>query len=129
MRVLTPRPAITKREGSPWMWRSLGCASDWADWPLADPSAPAAKPASAAACFRNRLRPDRLESMIPPVTSNFAFELWLGPIVFSRIVRVSTGIRYLTGLVNGQRRSEQSMACAALGLSRIIGGKRKKLMI
>src|SRR5689334_1582975 len=64
MRSLTPRPAFAKREGSPWMWTSLGVASDAADWPLADRSAPTAKPANAAPCFRNRLLPDRLESMI-----------------------------------------------------------------
>src|SRR5712692_4873069 len=64
MRVLTPRPAFAKRDGSPWMWTSLGWASEAADCPLADRFAPAAKAASAAPCFRNRLRPDRLESMI-----------------------------------------------------------------
>src|SRR5277367_6702950 len=66
---------LAPRRGSPWPWASLGCTSDTlgcasglADWPLAAHSAPApapaATPASAAAFFRNRLRPDPLEPMI-----------------------------------------------------------------
>src|SRR6267154_6316863 len=77
MVILAPRPDFTKREGSPCpkKWGSLASgsadgplAADSPDWPLAAHSAPApapaATPASAAACFRNRLRPDGLESMI-----------------------------------------------------------------
>src|SRR5580693_825285 len=96
MFLLTPRPDVTKREGSPCprKWGSL--ASDSADWPLADHSAPAAKPAAPAAkpapaCFRNRLRPTRLESMIASVIpksrifdlSFGANELCLGPNIFA----------------------------------------------
>src|SRR6516225_7190049 len=61
-----------RRKSSRWSWEPLACASGLAsglaDWPLAAHSAlapaPAATPASAAACFRNRLRPDELDSMI-----------------------------------------------------------------
>ena len=54
---------VTKREGSPWTWASFA-ASGAAFWALAVPAAPAAKPASAAPCPRNRLRLGRLESII-----------------------------------------------------------------
>src|ERR1700680_5064978 len=87
MLILAPRPDFTKREGSPCpKWGSL--ASGSADWPLADHSAPAVKPAApvakpAAACFRNRLRPNRLESIIASVSPNFRFELCLGPNAFA----------------------------------------------
>src|ERR1700693_5348421 len=88
MVLLTPRPDFTKREGSPCPksgWESL--ASVPADWPLADHSAPAVKPAAPAAkpapaCFRNRLRPNRLESMLASRDPNLRFELCLGPNVF-----------------------------------------------
>src|SRR6266481_5125356 len=57
-----------RRKSSRWSWASLACASGLADWPLAAHSAPApapaATPAIAAALFRNRLRPDPLDSMI-----------------------------------------------------------------
>src|SRR2546425_5285345 len=87
MRYLAPR-----RGGSPWTC----CAR--ADWPLTVNPAPVATPASAAVCFRNRLRLDRLESMIlPPVLPNFQFEVALPECrsrtnveVFDKIVSVST---------------------------------------
>jgi hypothetical protein len=64
----------------------LGCPSDLtedpADWPLAAHSAPAlapaVRPASAAACFRNRLRPEPFDSMIASRDPEFSdFELAL----------------------------------------------------
>src|ERR1700735_5228996 len=62
---------LTPRRSSLRIRTSLGGSSDFAeeplDWPLAAHSppapAPAATPASAAACFRNRLRPEPLDSM------------------------------------------------------------------
>src|SRR6266550_9337383 len=86
MFLLTPR-----LEESPWMWASLGCASDPPDWPLAAHSAPApapaATPASAAACFRNRLRPEPLDSMIASRDPEFPIELCIGPAFASRTLR------------------------------------------
>src|SRR5580692_3294365 len=81
MLILAPRPDFTKREGSPCpKWGSLASdppASGLADWPRAAHSAPApapaATPATAAACFRNRRRPDGLESMIASRDPDFLF--------------------------------------------------------
>src|SRR5579859_6509391 len=57
-----------RRDGLTWTWDSSDLPSALADRPFAAQSAPAptpaATPVSAAACFRNRLRPDPLESMI-----------------------------------------------------------------
>src|SRR5215467_10349320 len=48
------------------------------DWPLANRSVPAARPANAAPCFRNRLRSDRLEYMISSRDFESRLELRLG---------------------------------------------------
>src|SRR5277367_3385298 len=104
---------LAPRRGSPWPWASLGCTSDTlgcasglVDWPFAAHSAPApapaATPASAAALFRNRLRPDPLEFMIAshePEFSSYALtrissDRISSPtnfILFGKIGNVSTG--------------------------------------
>src|ERR1019366_9929003 len=100
MVILAPRPDFTKREGSPCpKWGSLAsdpATSGLAGWPLAAHSAPApapaATPASAAACFRNRLRPDGLDCMIASRDSDFYFELCLGAHVFAKQLVVSSKI-------------------------------------
>src|ERR1700682_5911974 len=89
MLSLAPRPDFTKREGSPCPksgWESL--ASVPAGWALAEHSVPAAQTAAPAAkpapaCFRNRLRPNRLESMLASRDPNLRFELCLCPNVLA----------------------------------------------